>query len=141
MNMLSAYYSLKDALVATSSTKADEAASKLLSAAELFNHGLGNKPEYATLHPELQRVMSTTDALIALKNEDIEGKRTKFADISDAMYKVATLSRLKNAGVYHQYCPMAMNDKGAYWLSAESEIKNPYYGKKMLECGEVKDSL
>jgi hypothetical protein len=36
---------------------------------------------------------------------------------------------------------MAFDDKGAYWLSAESEIKNPYFGKKMLECGEVTDSL
>jgi hypothetical protein len=85
--------------------------------------------------------MSKSDALIAAKNEDIEQKRARFAEISNAMYKVATLAKLKNAGVYHQYCPMAFDDKGAYWLSAESEIKNPYYGKKMLECGEVRDSL
>ena len=141
MNMISAYYSLKDALVATSTTKADEAASKLLSAAELFNHGLGNKPEYANLHPELQKVMTKSEVLMSAKNEDIEQKRTTFAEVSDAMYKIATLSNLKNAVVYHHYCPMALNDNGAYWLSAESVIKIPSYGKKMLECGEVKDSL
>jgi Cu(I)/Ag(I) efflux system membrane fusion protein len=36
---------------------------------------------------------------------------------------------------------MAFNDAGAYWLSKTSDIKNPYFGKKMLICGEVKDSL
>jgi Cu(I)/Ag(I) efflux system membrane fusion protein len=57
------------------------------------------------------------------------------------MYMLVKEAKLANAGVYHQYCPMAFNDKGAYWLSNEAEIKNPYFGKKMLECGEVKDSL
>jgi Cu(I)/Ag(I) efflux system membrane fusion protein len=36
---------------------------------------------------------------------------------------------------------MAFNDKGAYWLSNISKIKNPYYGKKMLTCGEVAQEL
>ena len=27
--------------------------------------------------------------------------------------------------------------KGAYWLQDSKEIKNPYYGKSMLECGET----
>ena len=141
MNMISAYYSLKDALVITDGTKADEAASKLMSAAELFNNDLAGKPQYNELHPQLQTVMSKSDSIIAAKGDGIEQKRTHFADVSDAMYKIATIAKLQHAGIYHQYCPMALNDKGAYWLSAESEIKNPYYGKKMLECGEVKDSL
>jgi Cu(I)/Ag(I) efflux system membrane fusion protein len=36
---------------------------------------------------------------------------------------------------------MAFNNKGAYWLSNEREIKNPYFGSEMLECGSVEDSL
>jgi len=48
---------------------------------------------------------------------------------------------LKHAGIYREYCPMAYNEKGATWLSDDPEIKNPYFGKKMLECGEVTDSL
>ncbi|MFX4520371.1 hypothetical protein ABTA72_19455, partial [Acinetobacter baumannii] len=43
--------------------------------------------------------------------------------------------------VYHEYCPMAFNDQGATWLSNSSDIKNPYLPKKMLHCGEVKDSI
>jgi Cu(I)/Ag(I) efflux system membrane fusion protein len=141
MNMLSGYYGLKDALVATDAGKADEAASKLLSAAEMFNHDLGEQPQFNEIHPQLKSVMSECEAIVAAKGDDIEKKREHFSAFSEAMFKVLKTANLKNGGVYQQYCPMAFNDKGANWLSAESEIKNPYFGKKMLECGEVKDSL
>ena len=31
--------------------------------------------------------------------------------------------------------------KKAYWVSQESEIKNPYYGSSMLSCGKVIEKL
>ncbi|WP_317044539.1 hypothetical protein [Maribacter sp. 4G9] len=43
--------------------------------------------------------------------------------------------------VYIQKCPMANNNKGAFWLSMEKEIKNPYYGDQMLTCGSIIDSI
>jgi Cu(I)/Ag(I) efflux system membrane fusion protein len=61
--------------------------------------------------------------------------------ISDNMYDLVRTVRYDRAAIYHQYCPMAFNDAGGYWLSSSSDIKNPYYGKKMLTCGEVKDTL
>jgi hypothetical protein len=36
---------------------------------------------------------------------------------------------------------MALNDKGAMWLSENKEIKNPYYGEKMMECGTVEEVI
>jgi len=141
LNMLQAYYSLKDALVATNGVKADEAASKLMSAAELMHSGLDTIAQKAALQAQLQIVMDKTEAIMATKAEAVEDKRTQFSAASDAVYEIATIANLRNAGVYHQYCPMAFNDKGAYWLSAESDIKNPYFGNKMLGCGEVRDSL
>jgi Cu(I)/Ag(I) efflux system membrane fusion protein len=33
---------------------------------------------------------------------------------------------------------MAFDNKGAYWLSETKEIRNPYFGDKMMTCGEVK---
>ena len=141
INMLSAYYGLKDALVASNSTKADEAAAQLLSTAELLNNDLGSQPQFNEIHPQLKNIMAGCEAITGQKNQDIEQDRQHFAAVSDAMFKVLKAANLKHGGVYQEFCPMAMNDKGAYWLSAESEIKNPYYGKKMLECGEVRDSL
>ncbi|MBA4058359.1 MAG: hypothetical protein C0490_26815, partial [Marivirga sp.] len=43
--------------------------------------------------------------------------------------------------LYLEYCPMANNNEGAYWLSNEKEIKNPYFGDKMLKCGSVKETI
>jgi len=37
--------------------------------------------------------------------------------------------------IYEQQCPMAFGNKGATWLSLEQEIKNPYFGSEMLNCG------
>lgn len=31
--------------------------------------------------------------------------------------------------------------QGAYWLSEFEEIHNPYFGEKMLKCGEVKKTI
>jgi hypothetical protein len=39
-------------------------------------------------------------------------------------------------GVYHEaYCPMAK----ASWLQTDKTIKNPYMGKAMPNCGEIKN--
>jgi hypothetical protein len=36
---------------------------------------------------------------------------------------------------------MAADGKGASWLSDKREVRNPYYGDKMLTCGSVKESI
>ncbi len=46
-----------------------------------------------------------------------------------------------DAPVYRQFCPMAFGEDGAYWLSPEEEITNPYLPEDMLRCGEVIEQL
>jgi len=72
---------------------------------------------------------------------DIEKQRALFSDLSNEMIAKVKLAGLKNGEVYVEYCPMALNDKGASWLSNQKEIKNPYYGESMMDCGEVKEIL
>jgi hypothetical protein len=43
--------------------------------------------------------------------------------------------------IYKQYCPMAFDDKGAYWFSDAEEIRNPYFGDEMLTCGNVEETI
>lgn len=43
--------------------------------------------------------------------------------------------------VYKVFCPMYNDKKGAFWLSDSREVKNPYYGKEMLSCGEVQEEI
>jgi hypothetical protein len=43
--------------------------------------------------------------------------------------------------LYKDFCPMYNNGKGAIWISETKEIKNPYLGKKMPTCGQVKEEI
>ncbi len=40
--------------------------------------------------------------------------------------------------VYLEFCPMADENKGSFWLSYDKEISNPFFGQTMPTCGEVK---
>ena len=71
------------------------------------------------------------------KAKDIEEQRKHFETLSEALIESAELFGLTIDLVYVQFCPMAFDDKGAYWLSEFEEIKNPYFGDMMLTCGEV----
>jgi hypothetical protein len=71
---------------------------------------------------------------------DIEHQREHFDMLSKDMYDMV---KAFGAGqtLYNDYCPMYNNKKGATWLSETKEIKNPYLGKKMPTCGEVKEEI
>jgi len=96
---------------------------------------------YTALKPYVDTIVNQTRAIAAIKDETCEKQRIEFDHLSSAMYGLLKAVDIKNAGAYHTYCPMAFNDRGAFWLSEKSEVENPYFGKKMLECGEVTDSL
>ena len=65
------------------------------------------------------------------KSESLEKAREHFKAISEECIKMA-------AGIEGQYvftCPMAKAD----WLQTDSkQVSNPYMGKKMPTCGEIK---
>ena len=72
---------------------------------------------------------------------DIEAQRKSFSRLSDNLYKSAKAFGLGGKEAFYEYCPMAFNNEGAYWLSDQEEIRNPYFGDKMLTCGELKEKL
>ena len=74
-------------------------------------------------------------------SDDIETQRKSFSTLSDNFYKSIKAFGLGGKEAFYEYCPMAFNNEGAYWLSDEEKIRNPYFGSKMLNCGEVKDTL
>ena len=39
------------------------------------------------------------------------------------------------------FCPMAFDFAGAHWLQDHEQIDNPYFGAKMLRCGEVREDF
>lgn len=81
------------------------------------------------------------DAKTKMANtKGLEEARKHFAMLSFHMLEVTEIFGLNKAVVYKDYCPMAFGDQGAYWLSEQKEITNPYFGASMLNCGEVKQT-
>jgi hypothetical protein len=141
--VLNAYYKLKDALVASNSDDATKNATELNNCIDSLKSTVAkdttmDKNAIASLDSVL--LLSKKLAAVAPKDA-LEAQRVLFEKVSDHLLLFCQKVALKNAGVYVEFCPMAFNDKGAHWLSNTSEIQNPYFGKKMLECGEVTDSL
>jgi membrane fusion protein, copper/silver efflux system len=73
---------------------------------------------------------------------DLEALRSGFEPLSIGM--AAAVGRLGvdiKGPVFELFCPMAFNNKGAFWLQQTKEVRNPYFGAQMLTCGEVKRQL
>ena len=73
-------------------------------------------------------------------SEKIDHQRDHFSMLSEYMLDWFTVYGTGQT-LYKDYCPMFNDGKGAAWVSELKEIKNPYYGKEMLSCGEVKEEL
>ena len=71
---------------------------------------------------------------------DLNVQRTAFSELSAGVEEMISGS-LASGEVYKQYCPMAFEGEGGYWLSSSEEIRNPYYGDKMLKCGSVRETI
>ncbi|WJS96673.1 DUF3347 domain-containing protein [Flavobacterium johnsoniae] len=82
-----------------------------------------------------KEIIELADQLIANKN--INKQRKVFETLSVKYWEQASKFKAADAMLYLQICPMT----GAVWTSDSKEIKNPYYPKNMLTCGEVKASL
>lgn len=139
--LLDNYFHLKDGLVQSNDTIANNYAGFLIGNADSLNLS-GIKADTTiveTAKGYIETISAEAKGLIGEKN--IQEKRKSFQMISDNMYDLVRTVRYDRAKIYHEFCPMAFDDQGAFWLSQSSDIKNPYFGKKMLTCGEVKDTL
>jgi hypothetical protein len=76
-----------------------------------------------------------TQAQALAKAKDLKAAREAFKPLSASLVKYLADSKA-GKGTYHEaYCPMAK----ASWVQTEKEVRNPYYGKSMLDCGELKN--
>ena len=114
------YLKIENALVNTDAKTASAEASKL---------------EPMLLDIEADDVIRAAASGMA-SSEDVEVQRENFEHLSNGMEKLLEGS-LKSGTLYKQFCPMAFNNRGAYWISSGRDILNPYYGDKMLKCGRV----
>ncbi len=141
--LLTAYFAVKDALVASDSAKASAAANLLAIAADSLrcNDIQGDSTGTIKLTAKDYAGTISGSARALAGEKELAGKRTEFKMIAESIWTLFQTVHYKGQKVYWQYCPMAFNNEGAYWVSNESTIRNPYFGASMLECGSVEDSL
>lgn len=137
-HLLSSYYTLKDALVEDNAKEAKEKANHLIQSLDKIDMKL-LKGDAHLYWMAQQQIIKENGKKLA-NTDEIQEQRDFFNKISNAM-----ISSIKAFGtttvVYEQFCPMAKDNKGAFWLSASSEILNPYFGATMLNCGEIKNEI
>ena len=129
--LIPAYLKMKDALVAGDVPVAQAGArelARLMSAIPTNGPGADEK---SVLQDSQDQVKAIADS------EVLETQREHFVRFNEGLIPIIESAGNGAQTLYVQTCPMANNNKGAVWLSAQKEIRNPYYGDAMLTCGRV----
>ena len=133
------YINLKDALVKEDSKSTSINASSLLNNLSKVNMKLLSDNNTHTHWMSLIKEIKSSATSI-FKTSDIKAQRDHFKHLSSHLINAVQLFGV-NEKVYVEFCPMADNNNGAYWLSKEEKVINPYFGEAMLTCGEVKQVI
>ena len=133
------YIILKDALVKDDAVFAQKQAKSIKNAL--------NKVDMLLLlgdaHNVWMKALKSINKNITIieSNSNIVAQRNAFGLLSKDLSEVIDMLGVETANgksLYLEFCPMADDNKGSFWLSYDKEIANPYFGQSMLTCGEVK---
>ena len=133
------YLHLKNALVADNTKEAATAGVALESAFKKFDKKdltAAQKKVYEDVEDDAREHAEH----IGANGGNIEHQREHFDILSKDIYDLVKAFGSTQL-LFKDFCPMYNDGKGAMWLSESKPIKNPYYGKKMLTCGSVKEEI
>jgi Cu(I)/Ag(I) efflux system membrane fusion protein len=133
-----AYLPVKDALVLSDIKTATQEAEKLQTALDKVDMKLVLGDAHMEWMKDLEVLQKSINGIA--KEKEIEKVRVMLSPLSDQLFYTLRKFQVKVDG-YRQYCPMAFDFKGAFWLSDSDEILNPYFGDAMLTCGNVEEEL
>ena len=133
------YIKLKDALVKDDSNNVMTESKKLLENLSEVDMKLLIDKEAHNHWMSLENEIKISASLIS-RTSDIKEQRNHFKHLSSHLINTLQLFSV-NEKIYVEFCPMADDNNGAYWLSKEEKVINPYFGNAMLSCGEVKQVI
>jgi hypothetical protein len=89
--------------------------------------------EAQALGEEGKSISAAADSLGAAPT--LAAARTAFGELSEAVIAYAERTKVNpGADVNTMYCPMMKKS----WMQKGEQVRNPYYGKAMPDCGEKK---
>lgn len=133
--LLTSYYDIKNALVNSDGVTAKSKSVEFLNAinaVDMKSLSVTDMNSFMAFKDKL-----AFDAKHISESKDIKHQREHFANFSSNFFKLSKDIKLTDERIYYSYCPM----KKSYWLSADDVIKNPYFGKQMLTCGNITEIL
>jgi len=132
------YLEMKNALVESDDATALTASKNLSSLIKKTNSKAlkGEQKSFMDKHLGLMK-----KSLATMNKADIKLLRENFEPLGTSSFALLKAFSANTEEAYLQYCPMALNNKGAFWLSDKKNILNPYYGSMMLKCGSVKETI
>lgn len=134
-NVLTEYLKVKNALVADKSVEAAEASNSLKAALDEMGDDLMTAPEQKAF-TDLADDTKEHAGQIGSASGNIKQQREHFQLLSKVIYDLVKAFGATQT-LYKDYCPMVK----AIWLSETKPIKNPYYGKSMLTCGNLQETI
>jgi hypothetical protein len=135
--VLNDYFNLKDALVADDNEKAKNLGGMLAKSLKAFDTSKHSGDKQSELKDIIE---DATEHAEHISESDIAHQREHFKVLSKDMTDMVAITGTSKI-IYEQYCPMYDNNKGGAWLSMNKEIRNPYFGAKMLKCGKVQREI
>lgn len=137
--ILAPYLHLKNALANDNGKEAADVG-KLLSEAISKIDEASFSPGQMKVYDDIKEDAKEHAEHISANATNIEHQREHFETLSEDMYDLVKVVK-PSQNMYLVHCPMYNNKKGADWLSEVKEIHNPYLGKKMPECGIIKEEI
>ena len=141
LKFLDTYLELKDALTRDAH---DEASAAATAARESLDAVEMSRIRDESRHMAWMRAVEPMgNALVGIADATkITDQRVAFSNLSNQLLdSLKALGITPETDLYLQFCPMALDNQGAFWLSQDEAIRNPYLGASMLACGEVTESF
>ncbi len=138
LEVYTAYFGLKDALIMNDGVTASNKAKELFKAIDK----VPMDKLAANQHTVWMKYMTklSYDAEHIKGVTETEHQREHFSSLSKNMFEVMKVIK-PSYPVYYDHCPMYNDGKGGDWVSKESAIKNPFYGSQMMTCGKTVETL
>ncbi|KAI9549722.1 putative cation efflux system protein CusB-like [Daphnia sinensis] len=133
-----AYFQVKNGLVKDNFPDAQKSLALIDQSLSKVNMSLVKDQAHDKWMEILKGIKDTRSKMGSAK--EIEEARKHFSMLSFHILEMTETFGINKEVVYKDYCPMAFGDQGAYWLSEQKDITNPYFGAAMLNCGEVKQT-
>jgi Cu(I)/Ag(I) efflux system membrane fusion protein len=139
-DLLRAYYGVQKALAEDDPAGTGEAAKELATTVKAVRaDGLSAKAKQ--VWDEQERLIRKAAETIG-SEQDIQKQRQALPSLTAGTEALVTeFGPLPDLAVRKAFCPMAFDNKGAYWLQEDETIENPYFGDAMLRCGAIEDVL